>query len=151
MGYICIYTLQILEFQIQASSTYIRSYLFKLLQLSSYLQNIDNTFILVVVYNFRCFRINNMKTTVQLLYKNTVQIIQFYKQIVNYHQKYFWYRFRACEQIQVVLLIQWAIYFFNGGVEQQEQSNIEDIINIHIDPEQLDPLRRDNSSECSED
>ncbi|CAL6014644.1 Hypothetical_protein [Hexamita inflata] len=32
-----------------------------------------------------------------------------------------------------------------------EVRNIEDIINIHIDPEQLDPLRRDNSSECSED
>ncbi|CAL6033210.1 Hypothetical_protein [Hexamita inflata] len=32
-----------------------------------------------------------------------------------------------------------------------EVRNIEDIINIHIDPEQLDPLREDNSSECSED
>ncbi|CAL6082382.1 RT/endonuclease [Hexamita inflata] len=32
-----------------------------------------------------------------------------------------------------------------------EVRNIEDIINIHIDPEQLDPLMRDNSPECSED
>ncbi|CAL5978826.1 Hypothetical_protein [Hexamita inflata] len=32
-----------------------------------------------------------------------------------------------------------------------EVRNIEDIINIHIDPEQLDPLRGDNSSECSDD
>ncbi|CAL6016896.1 Putative_reverse transcriptase/endonuclease [Hexamita inflata] len=40
---------------------------------------------------------------------------------------------------------------FDTDEISNEVRNIEDIINIHIDSEQLDPLRRDNSSECSED